>query len=89
MTEPVLAVAEGELARVLGRLEAKVAAIEGRIERLEIGSTSRMTAIEVKLDGMANALAQSMGAMKLVHWLGGAVFAGVGFVASMLMRQGK
>lgn len=89
MTDTSLAAAESELARVLGRLEAKVAAIEGRIERLELGSTSRMAMIEVKLDSVANALAQSMGAMKLVHWLGGAVFAAFGFLASVLMRQAK
>lgn len=89
MTEPSLAAGEGELARVLGRLEAKVAAIEGRIERLEVGSTSRMTAIEVKLDNVVNSLAQGMGAMKLVHWLAGAVLAALGFLASVLLRQGR
>ena len=80
---------ESETSRVLGRLEAKVAAIEGRMERLESNSAARMTTIENKLDSMANTLAQSMGAMKLVHWLGGAAFAGLGFLASVIMRQGK
>ncbi len=89
MTEAGLAAGDGELARVLGRLEAKVAAIEGRIERLEVGSTSRMAAIEVKLDSVVNALAQGMGAMKLVHWLGGAVLAGLGFLASVFLRSGR
>ncbi len=80
---------DGELARVLGRLEAKVAAIEGRIERLEIGSTSRMATIENKLDGVVSTLAQSLGAMKLVHWLGGAVVAGIGFVVSIAWHSNK
>jgi hypothetical protein len=80
---------ESETARVLGRLEAKVAAIEGRMERLEANGTARMAVIEQKLDVMANTLAQSMGAAKLVHWLGGAVVAGIGFLASLAVRQGK
>lgn len=89
MVDQSAAFGDGELARVLGRLEAKVAAIEGRIERLEVGSTARMVTIETKLDGVVSTLAQSMGAMKLVHWLGGAVVAGIGFVASIAWRSGK
>jgi|GEM_PF-5638923 len=89
MTEPVWTAAESELGRVLGRLEAKVAAIEGRIERLEAGSTARMATIEQKLDGVVSTLAQSLGAVKLVHWLGGAGVAALGFVASLAWRQGK
>jgi hypothetical protein len=89
MTESSLAAGDGEVARVLGRLEAKVAAIEGRIERLELGSTSRMATIEVKLDAVVSALAQGMGAMKLVHWLGGAAVAALGFLASIMLRHDK
>jgi hypothetical protein len=89
MAESGLVAGDGEIARVLGRLEAKVAAIEGRIERLEVGSTSRMAAIEVKLDNVVSALAQGMGAMKFVHWLGGALLTAVGFVASMMLRHDK
>ena len=89
MGEQSVPFADGELARVLGRLEAKVAAIEGRIERHEIGSTSRMMAIEAKLDGVVSTLAQSMGAMKLVHWLGGALVAGIGFLVSVVWRSGN
>lgn len=89
MTDSSLTAGDGEIARVLGRLEANVAAIEGRIERLEVGSTSRMTAIEVKLDNVVSALAQGMGAVKFVHWLGGAVLAAIGFLASTLLRHDK
>ena len=89
MTEPVWTPGESELGRVLGRLEAKVAAIEGRIERLELGSTARMATIEQKLDGVVSTLAQSLGAVKLVHWLGGAVVAAIGVLASVAWRQGK
>lgn len=80
---------DGEMSRVLGRLEAKVAAIEDRLERHEANSTLRMTAIEHKLDGMANTLAQSMGAVKLVHWAAGALVAGAGFLLHVLLRPGK
>ena len=80
---------DGETSRSLGRLEAKVAAIEDRLERHEQNSTARMVAIEQKLDGMANTLAQSMGAVKLVHWVAGAAVAGIGFVLSVLMRPMK
>jgi hypothetical protein len=79
--------ADGETARVLGRLEAKVAAIEDRIERIEVSAALRMSVIEQKLDNVNQALAQSMGAMKLMHWLGGVVFAGLGFLGSLLLRQ--
>jgi hypothetical protein len=48
-----------------------------------------MAAIEVKLDGVATVLAQGLGAMKVVHWLCGAVLAAVGFALSWLMRSGK
>ena len=82
-------VAEGEAARVLGRLEATVAAIEDRLERHEANSTMRMAAIELKLDAVANTLAQSMGAVKLVHWMSGAAVAGLGFLVSIVLRQGK
>lgn len=78
-----------DTARVLGRLEAKVAAIEGRLERLEATMAQRVGSLELKLDGVANTLAQSMGAMKLVHWLGGAAFAGLGYLASVVLRQIK
>ena len=78
-----------EAGRVLGRLEAKVAAIEHRLERDEANLTARMAAIELKLDGVATILAQSMGAVKVVHWLSGAAVAGLGFVVSWLMRSGK
>jgi hypothetical protein len=80
---------DGETARVLGRLEAKVAAIEGRLERQDVTSSARMSAIEAKLDGMANTLAQSLGAAKLVHWLAGALVAGLGYLASVVLRQVK
>ena len=80
---------DSETARTLGRLEAKVAAIEDRLERHESNATVRMAAIEQKLDGMANTLAQSMGAVKLVHWVAGAAVAGIGFVVSVLMRPVK
>ena len=89
MTELGVPFSDGELSRVLGRLEAKVAAIEGRIERHEMSSLVRMAAIELKLDGVVSTLAQSLGALKLVHWLGGAVVAGIGFLASVAWRQGK
>ncbi len=80
---------DDEAGRVLGRLEATVAAIEDRLERHEANSTARMAAIELKLDGVANALAQSLGAVKVVHWLSGAAVAGLGVVVSWLMRTGK
>ena len=78
-----------EAGRVLGRLEARVAAIEDRLERQELNAAARMAAIELKLDGVANVLAQSMGAMKVVHWMSGAAVAALGFVVSWLMRSGK
>ncbi len=77
----------GEMPRSLGRLEASVAGLENRIERLEFSSAVRMAAIEQKLDGVVQTLAQSQGAMKLAHWLGGAFFAAIGFLASWLVRQ--
>lgn len=80
---------DGETARILGRLEANVGAIEDRMARLESSSAARMTAIEQKLDGVVHTLAQSMGAMKLLHWFGGAVVAGLGFLASTLLRDGR
>ncbi len=80
---------DDEAGRVLGRLEATVAGIENRLERHEANSTARMAAIELKLDAVANALAQSMGAVKVVHWLSGAAVAGLGFAVSWLMRSGK
>ncbi|MCW3476556.1 hypothetical protein [Limobrevibacterium gyesilva] len=87
MADPTTSAADGEMARVLGRMEAKVAAIEGRIERIEISSALRMSVIEQKLDNVGQTLAQSLGAMKLMHWLGGAAFATVGFVTSVLLRR--
>jgi hypothetical protein len=87
MADGIAPAPESEAARVLGRLEAKVAAIEDRIGRIEVGSTQRMSVIEQKLDNVVQALAQSMGAMKLVHWLGGALFAGLGFLGSVLLRN--
>jgi hypothetical protein len=81
--------AEGETARALGRVEAKVAGIEDRIERLEASSALRMAAIEQKLDGVVNTLAQSLGAMKLMHWLGGIALAGLGYLASVFMRGSR
>jgi hypothetical protein len=78
-----------ETARVLGRLEAKVAAIEDRLERQDIVLAARMAAIELKLDTMATTLAQSMGAVKLAHWLAGAAVAGIGYLGTVLFRQGK
>ena len=74
---------------MLGRLEARVGAIEDRLERQEITAMARMAAIELKLDGVANVLAQSLGAMKMVHWLSGAAVAAFGFVLSWLLRTGK
>lgn len=82
-------VGDGDDARVLGRLEANVAAIEDRIERHEANSALRMAAIELKLDAVANTLAQSIGAVKVVHWLFGAAVAGLGFLLSMMLRQNK
>ena len=78
-----------EAGRVLGRLEARVGAIEDRLARQEVSAMARMAAIEVKLDGVATVLAQGLGAMKVVHWLCGAVLAAVGFAVSWLMRNGK
>jgi hypothetical protein len=89
ITEPTLQGGDNETARVLGRLEAKVAAIEDRIERLEASSAGRMLVIESKLDMVVHALAQSQGAMKLVHWCGGAAFAALGYIANTLIRQSR
>ncbi|MDE2197897.1 MAG: hypothetical protein KGJ41_02655 [Rhodospirillales bacterium] len=87
MMEQGRTTAEGETARSLGRLEANVAAIESRLERLDVSAAARMSVIELKLDGVTNALAQSMGAMKLVHWAGGALFAALGYFANSIMRE--
>ncbi len=87
MSEPTMHTADGETARILGRLESSVGAIENRIQRLEITSATRMSVIEQKLDGVVNSLAQGLGAMKLVHWLGGGVLALMGFLASIILRQ--
>jgi hypothetical protein len=84
MSDPFTA--DGETARVLGRLEANVGAIEDRIERYEITSTMRMSTIEAKLDGVVHTLAQSLGAMKLLHWFGGALIASLAFLMSTLLR---
>jgi hypothetical protein len=80
---------DGEAARALGRLEAKVAAIEDQLERQDAAFLARMTTIERKLDTMATTLAQSMGAIKLAHWLAGAAVAGIGFLASLLFPSSK
>lgn len=87
MTKPNRLAPDGDAARVLGRLEATVVAIEDRIERLEVTSAARMSAIEQKLDGVVNARAQSLGAMKLMHWIGGGLLAVAGFLANNLFRQ--
>jgi hypothetical protein len=87
MTEPHVPGNVGEMGRSLGRLEANVAGIENRIERLELSSAVRMAGIEQKLDGVVQTLAQSLGAMKLMHWLGGALFAVLTLVATWFVHE--
>ena len=81
--------AESDIAHALGRLEAKVSALEDRIARAEAGAEARMLAFEHKLGGIATTVAQSIGAVKLVHWVAGAMVAIGGFVMSGLFRSGK
>jgi hypothetical protein len=80
MSEPNV-VRDGEAARVLGRLEARVAAIEDRLGRHEASITARMAAIEMKVDHVAHSLAQGLGALKLIHWIGGLSLMLAGFLA--------
>lgn len=72
--------------RLLGQLEARMAAMEDRLTRNELTSAAQQAAIEAKLDRVATTLALGMGGLRIVHWIGGASLAAAGFIASHLLH---
>jgi hypothetical protein len=70
--------------RLIGQLEGRVVALEDRMDRNDITAAARLETIELKLDKLTNTLSQGMGGLHLAHWIGGALLALLGFVASHL-----
>lgn len=70
--------------RLIGQLEGRVVALEDRMDRGEIITAARLENIELKLDKLTSTLSQGMGGLQLAHWIGGAILALLGFVASHL-----
>lgn len=71
-------------ALLLGRLEGRLLAVEDRMDRYEAASAARLAIIEAKLDAVATSLAQGLGGVRVFHWIGGAILAGLGFVLNHL-----
>lgn len=67
---------------LLGRLEGRLDALEDRMTRYEAANAGRLAAIEHKLDMLASTLAQGLGGMRVAHWVGGAILAVGGYLAS-------
>jgi hypothetical protein len=72
---------------LLGRLEGRLDALEDRMSRGEDATAARLAAIEHKLDLLAGTLAQGLGGMRVAHWLGGAMLAAGGFLASHFWQR--
>jgi hypothetical protein len=68
--------------RLFGQLEGRVVALENRMDRTEITTAARLENIEIKLDKLASTISQGMGGLQLAHWIGGALLAFLGFIAS-------
>jgi hypothetical protein len=74
---------------LLGRLEGRLDALEDRMSRSEDAASARLAAIEHKLDLLAGTLAQGLGGMRVAHWVGGAMLALGGFLASHFWQRAQ
>jgi len=74
-----------ELAERVARLETTVEHLQATLTRIEAG----MSKMQVKLDGLAGAMAQGIGGLRVGAVMGQAAAAVVGFVAAHLWPVGK
>jgi hypothetical protein len=72
---------------LLGRLEGRLDSLEDRMTRSEDATAARLATIEHKLDLLTGTLAQGLGGMRVAHWIGGAMLAASGFLASHFWQR--
>jgi hypothetical protein len=84
MHDPAQPMPPDTTALLLGRLEGRLQALEERMDRYEMSTAAHLNAIDAKLDALAATLAQGLGGMRVAHWIGAAILAVSGYIASHL-----
>ena len=72
---------------MLGRLDGRLAALEDWMRRYETSSAARLSTIESKLDAINTSIAQGLGGARVVHWIGGAALAILGYLTNHLWQR--